>query len=76
MGRAVQRLMRVTTETRSTAIAVKPHSRENCVKERTRGLKRRLEADQQDEVKNKFVTTMPMLPLKVFSPSFASLHAL
>jgi hypothetical protein len=61
---------RFLQQTRSTAIAVKPRSRANSVKERTRGLKRRLEADQQEEVKNKFVTNVPKLLLEVSLSQF------
>jgi hypothetical protein len=32
---------------------------------RTRGMKRRLEADQQEEVKNKFIANVPELLLEV-----------
>jgi hypothetical protein len=56
--------------TRSTAIAVKPRSQASSVKERTRGLKRWLEADEQEEVKNKFVTNMPKLLLEVSFSQF------
>jgi hypothetical protein len=56
--------------TRSTAIAVKPRSRANSVKERRRGLKRRLEAEQQEEVKNKFVANVPKLLLEVSLSQF------
>jgi hypothetical protein len=44
----------------------------SSVKERRRGLKRRLEAEQQEEVKNKFVANVPKLLLEAFCPSFAS----
>jgi hypothetical protein len=46
-------------KTRSTAIAVKPRSRANSVKER------RLEAKQQVEAKNKFVADVPKLLLEL-----------
>jgi hypothetical protein len=50
--------------TRSTAIAVKPRSRANSVKER------RLEAEQKEEVKNKFVANVPKLLLEVSLSQF------
>jgi hypothetical protein len=58
----------LTNETRSTAIAVQPRSHADNVKE-WRGPKRRLEAEQQEKVKNKFA-----LLLKVSLPSFTSYH--
>jgi hypothetical protein len=57
-------------KTRSTAIAGKPRSQAKSVKERTTGLKRQLEADAQEEVKNKFVTNMSKLLLEVSFSQF------
>jgi hypothetical protein len=51
-------------ETRSTAIAVKPRSRVNNVKER------RLESEHQEEAKNKFIANVPKLLLKVSLSQF------
>jgi hypothetical protein len=59
-----------TRQTRSTAIAVKPRSRANNVKERTRGMNMRLEADQQEELKNKFVANVPKLLLEASLSQF------
>jgi hypothetical protein len=53
------------SSTRSTTITVKPRSRGNTVKERRRGLKGWLKAEQQEEVTNKFVANVPMLLLEV-----------
>jgi hypothetical protein len=50
---------------------MKPRSWANNVKERRRGLKRWLEANEQEEVTNKFVTNMPKLLLEV---SFSQFH--
>jgi hypothetical protein len=50
--------------TRSTAIAAKPHSHSNSVKE-SRDLKSRLEAEQQEEMTSKFVANGPMLLFEV-----------
>jgi hypothetical protein len=44
---------------------VKPRLQANSVKERTRGLKSQLEADEQEEVKNKFVANVHKLLLEV-----------
>jgi hypothetical protein len=50
--------------TRSTAVAVKPRSRANSVKER------RLEVEQWEEAKNKFVLNVPKLLLEVSLSQF------
>jgi hypothetical protein len=50
--------------TRSTTVAVKPRSRANRVK------KRRLEVEQQEEAKNKFVLNVPKLLLEVSLSQF------